>query len=473
MKRKLNLQITWPWLLMGLILLLGLAFASCGSGAATATPTPTKTPRVVGAQASPTPQAAAPAPTTVPTSAPANAPAASATSKPTAVPAATTVAATATPRPRQPTPVAGANAQMGSPDYGIQAFLWWRPEVADRDLNLLKEAGFGWVKQYFAWQDIEGASKGHYDWERADRIVDEAAKRNLKLLVRVGMDPDRPFWAGDPPDNIGHFADFLAQVANRYRGRIQAYQVWNEPNLAREWGKKQPDPAAYARMLRTVYNTIKSVDPNTIIVTAGMAPTTQDDAIAMPDLRFYQGMYDAMGGKSNGYFDMLGVHGAGFAVPPETDPADIMKNPKLYNNDPSKPDLLRVYSFRRVEDVRALMVKNGDEAKRVVLLEFGWTTDDRPDSPYFWHGAGAGIDQARQGCYLVRALIYAKANWQPWIGMMSMIYLPDSNWKKSDEQYYWSIIGPGYPDLFIRTAYVMVKNYLSNGAVEDYCSQYK
>ena len=33
---------------------------------------------------------------------------------------------------------------------------------------------------------------------------------------------------------------------------------------------------------------------------------------------------------------------------------------------------------------------------------------------------------------------------------MSMIYMPDVKWTKNDEQYYWSIIGPGYPDLFLR-----------------------
>ena len=480
-RRSVDLRGFWPWLLIVLVLVAGLAIASCSSGAAVATPTPTKTPRPAGSLATATPPpteiARAETPTNAPTAtnppAAAKAPAATDAPKPTAAPTAGAVAATNTPQPRQTTPAVGSNTKMGSPDYGIQSFLWWRPEVADRDLNLVKDAGFGWVKQYFAWQDIEGAKKGSYDWERADRIVDEANKRGLKLLVRIGMDPDRAFWAGDAPDNTGHFSDFAAQVANRYKGRIQAYQVWNEPNLAREWGKKRPDPAAYPRMLRTTYNSIKSKDPNAIVVTAGMAPTTEDSDRAMPDLKFYQGIYDAMGGKSDGYFDMLGVHGAGYASPPEIDPQVVATTPKLHNNDPSPAALKRVYAFRHIEDVRDLMVKNGDANKQVVILEFGWTTDDRPNSDYYWHGAGAGIDQAKQGCYLVRTLKYAKENWQPWIGLMSMIYLPDVNWTKNDEQYYWSIVGPGYPDLFIRTGYAMVKNYLTKGVMEEYCAKYQ
>jgi hypothetical protein len=475
-RRNSHLQTAWPWLLIVLVIVLGPVVASCGSSAPAATPTPTKTPRPAGEQATLAPSPAQTSGSSAPAAATAAAtqpPAPTATPKATVIPSPTVVLATNTPLPRQPTPVASANAQMSSPDYGIHAFLWWRPEVADRDLNLVKEAGFAWVKQYFAWQDIEGASKGHYDWERADRIVDETSKRGIKLLVRVGMDPDRPFWAGDPPDNSAHFIEFLAQVVSRYRGRIQAYQIWNEPNLAREWGGKRPDPAAYTRMLRSAYATIKPIDPNAIVVTAGMAPTTEDSNRAMPDLKFYQGIYDAMGGKSDSYFDMLGTHGAGYAVPPETDPQIVATSPNLHNNDPSPTDLKRVYAFRHVEDVRSLMVRNGDSNKRIVLLEFGWTFDDRPDSPYYWHGAGAGIDQAKQACYLVRALKYAEENWRPWIGLMSMIYLPDVQWSKKDEQYYWSVIGPGYPDLFLRPAYVMAKNYLTKGTMDDYCMQYQ
>ncbi len=191
-----------------------------------------------------------------------------------------------------------------------------------------------------------------------------------------------------------------------------------------------------------------------------MAPTSEDSDRAMPDMKFYQGMYDAMGGKSGSYFDMLGAHAAGYAAAPETDPAVVAADPKLHNNDPSAPDLLRVYAFRHVEDVRGLMVRNGDGAKRMAILEFGWTTDYRPNSDYYWHGAGAGITEPVQGDYLVRAFKYAAQNWQPWIGVMTVIYMPDVTWTKNDEQYYWSIIGPGYPDTFWRAAYIDLCVYL-------------
>ena len=464
-RSHLIIKTAWPWLLIVVVLMLGATMASCKSAAPAATPTPTKTPRPAAASATATPEATqVPATATV-------APQAEPTVVPTAVPSAAVTASPAPPqgkpsptaRPPAPTPVVKANDPMASPDYGVQAFLWWKPEVADRDLQLVKDAGFSWVKQLVSWQDVEGAGKGQYDWTNLDRIVEQAEQHGLKLAVRVSQDPDRPFWAGNPPENAGDFADFLAAMASRYQGRIQAYQVWNEPNLAREWGGRRPDPAGYARLLKIAYSAIKGVDKNATVITAGMAPTGTDTEIAMPDIKFYDQMYQAMKGDSDGYFDMLGVHAAGYAAPPEVSPDETAANKAQYGGE-------RFFAFRHVEDVRKVMERYGDQDKRVAILEFGWTTDNRPDSPYYWHGAGAGIDEATKGQYMKRAYQYAAEHWQPWIALMSAISIPDVGWTKDTEQYYWSIIGPGYPDLYLRDAYVILCAYLNglNGRLCKY-----
>jgi polysaccharide biosynthesis protein PslG len=452
--QRSSLRRTWPWLLIALVLVLGPVLAACGSAAPAGTPTPTKTPRSAEEAVTQEPAAAAAATDTAApaaTDAPSATPAASDTPAPEPTAADT---ATAEPTPTAKPPVVRGSDSMASPDYGVQAFLWWRPEVADRDLGLIRDGGFTWVKQLFSWQDIEGAGKGKFDWSYTDRIVDQAEKAGLKLIVRLSQDPDRPFWAGAPPQNSGHFADFAAAVAERYKGRIHAYQVWNEPNLAREWGGKRPDPKAYARMLQIAYRAIKAADPGALVITAGMAPTGTDSEIAMPDTTFYEQMYQAMGGKSDSYFDMLGVHAAGFAAAPEVSPDETAANKVPYGGE-------RFFAFRHVEDIRAIMEKYGDADKRVAILEFGWTTDDRPDSPYYWHGAGAGIDEQKKGTYLRDAFQYAEDHWKPWIGLMVAIYMPDVDWTKDTEQYYWSIIGPGYPDLYLRAAYVILCDYLN------------
>jgi len=159
-------------------------------------------------------------------------------------------------------------ATMSSPDFGGQAFLWWRGEIADRDLTLMKEAGFNWVKQTFAWETIEGRGKGQFDWTIADRVVSHVDSHGLKVLARLSTDPDlQNFWAGAPPQNADNFADFAFAVASRYNcgpgsvGCIQAYQVWNEPNLGREWGGNRPNPAEYSEFLRKAYKRDQTWQP--------------------------------------------------------------------------------------------------------------------------------------------------------------------------------------------------------------------
>lgn len=349
---------------------------------------------------------------------------------------------------------------MTSPDYGMQVFLFWQAEIADRDLKLVQDAGFRWVKQEFAWREIEPVQKGDFDWSRTDRIMDQIDSHGLKVIVRLGVQPE---WAGGgfpeigPPDNLQDFADYARAVATRYKGRIDAYQIWNEPNLSREWGNRPPNAAEYTEMLKVTYEAIKSVDPYPIIISAGMAPTTRNDDVARPDTYYIQEMYDA---DAQPYFDALGAHGPGYASPPETDPAEIARTPGLANPGDFKPEnnvpeeLRRVYGFRHVEDVRQIMVNNGDTDKQVVLLEFGWTIDPRPDSPYRWHAVTA----EQQAQYFERAYAYAKQNWRPWIGIMSLIYIADPQWTMNDEQTYWSIVYPTYPELTAAPAYFGLKN---------------
>jgi hypothetical protein len=369
----------------------------------------------------------------------------------------------ATDQPSQPAAVAPvintAPVTMKSPDYGMQVFLFWEEQIADRDLKLVQDAGFNWVKQEFPWREVEPVNKGDFDWSRTDRIMDQIDAHGLKVIIRLGVQPQ---WAGGgypevgPPDNLQDFTDYVTAVATRYKGRIDAYQIWNEPNLAREWGNRPPNAAEYTEMLKAAYQAIKAVDPYPIVISAGMAPTTRNDNVARPDTYYIQEMYDA-GAKP--YFDALGAHGPGYASPPETDPAEIARTPGLANPGDFKPEnnvpeeLRRVYGFRHVEDVRAIMVKNGDADKQVVLLEFGWTIDPRPDSPYAWHA----VTPEQQDQYFQRAYAYAKANWQPWIGIMSLIYVANPQWTLEDEQTYWSIIYPTYPELTAAPAYYGLK----------------
>jgi len=373
-----------------------------------------------------------PTPTLTPTCVPTDPP-------PTQVPTLTpTTTLIPTPTPTMP---------MDSPEYGMHAFLWYHPEVASRDLQIIRDAGFGWVKQNFGWRDIE-PSKGLFDWTNTDWIVDTCAEVGLDLIVRIDHQPQ---WAGGnypingPPDDYNDLGDFVYAVASRYRGRIRAYEVWNEPNLAKEWGGRRPRPIEYAPLLRIAYRRIKEADPDALVMSAGLSPTGTDNQTARPDDVYLDKLYHHMGGSSEGYFDVLGVHAAGFKVPPETDPGEVAARPDLGGS--------RFCCFRHVEDLRAIMVKYGDADKQIAALEFGWTSDPRRDSPYHWFA----VTEEQKADYFVRAYQYAKVHWSPWMGLMSLIYVSKHEWTGNDEQYWWAITNPGWPEFSPRPAYLSVK----------------
>ncbi len=329
--------------------------------------------------------------------------------------------------------------------YGIQASLWWNTYWANVHLDWIRTMVFSHVKQIFPWEDME-PRRGEWDFTRADEIVDEVERRGLKLIVRLS---DAPEWSHPsveghkdedyldaPPDSYADYATYCGTIASRYRGRIAAYQIWNEPNLAREWGNREPNASEYVELLRACSDAIRAADPDAILISAGLSPTGTNDAVAHPDDIYLQAMYDA---HFEQYVDAVGMHAPGF-TPPDYGPDDAERDGKG-----------RWATFRRIEDLRKIMVANGDAAHQVAVLEFGWTLDHIHPA-YSWF---AVPDEETQAHYMVEAYQYAADHWRPWVGLMSAIYISDPAWTPQDEEYWWGITtAEGY----VRKAYMDLAN---------------
>lgn len=328
--------------------------------------------------------------------------------------------------------------------YGIQAFLWWDHGFAGRDLDWVYRMVFSHVKQTFAWEDVEPA-RGVYDFTQSDRILDMIEGRGLHLVARLS---DAPEWAHPsvggvrhvdyvdaPPDDFADFATYCRTLAERYRGRIAAYQVWNEPNLSREWGNRTPDAAGYVGLLAACSEAIRAADPDAIIISAGLSPTGNYDDSAHPDDIYLQAMYDA---DFEHYADVVGMHAPGYA-PPQVSPDEAEANGSQ-----------RFFTFRRVEDLRRIMVRNGDAARQVALLEVGYTTNQVHDN-YRWFA----VSEEEQAQYMVEAYEYAAGHWRPWVGLMSAIFIAKPDWTSEDEEWWFAITTP---DGYTRPAYIALAN---------------
>ena len=328
------------------------------------------------------------------------------------------------------------NVRFTRPELGVNIHMWWDPWAAvARDWRLIQEGGFTWVKQRLSWHDVEGAGPGRFEWTAADRIVNEAAQADVSLVLRVDMPP---VWAmpeaGSPEyDTLPAYPDALQEfcfvLASRYKGRVQGYQVWNEPNLAREWRNRVPNPEAYVTLLRSCYIGVKTADPQALVISAGLAPTGSGLPEAIPDQAYLVGMYEA-GAAS--YFDLLGLNAPGYKAPPEISPLEVTDPDSGYGGHPT-------FCFRHVENMRAVMVEFGDAGKQVAIMEFGWHSNTNPEhKDYSWFA----VTPEQQADYLVRAYQYAQENWSSWVGPMFIWNYPDPKWTPENEEFWWSIVDP-------------------------------
>lgn len=142
------------------------------------------------------------------------------------------------------------------------------------------------------WSSIETA-QDQFAWGKLDTAVETARANGVNdiLMVLAGT----PAWAtSDPssgglagvlpgaaamPANLADWDDWVRQVATRYKGRITAYQPWNEANLATFF---TGTPKDMAQLTKRAHDIIKSIDPNATVV----APST-GTRLGGPFKRFY------------------------------------------------------------------------------------------------------------------------------------------------------------------------------------------
>lgn len=135
------------------------------------------------------------------------------------------------------------------------------------------------------WADVE-TENDVWRFVRLDHYVNEAQARGVKVLYTLGS---TPAWASARPDepcsygrgcaaeprSLDDWRDYVRTVAQRYRGRICCYELWNEPKFVdfpRDRGVTQffsgsvADMVSMARIAREV---LDEVDPEALLLTPG------------------------------------------------------------------------------------------------------------------------------------------------------------------------------------------------------------
>ena len=136
---------------------------------------------------------------------------------------------------------------------------------------------------------------GRYDWARMDYLVNTLyADKNIVYCILgtpewLAEDPNVPVhhpWmlqganslppyqsGGVDPYGVSYnngidvWNEFVAALSSRYKGKIQAYEIWNEPQLLGyldPWTQEMRD--RLSRMIKRAGSTIKTQDPNALVI---------------------------------------------------------------------------------------------------------------------------------------------------------------------------------------------------------------
>jgi hypothetical protein len=246
----------------------------------------------------------------------------------------------------------------------------------NRTASALQDVDAQWVRVIMNWTDAIEPIDGAYNittLSKFDRAVDLARAEGYKILVTVQKSPS---WANggsdesSPPSDSAELGEYMGFLAGRYAGKVQAYQVWAEPNDPAAW-PRGPNPVEYAWMLRTVSPSVRAADPSAKVVFGGLEGN---------DYEYLEQVYAAMP-DIGAYFDVMATHAY----------VDSAQSPEAVW--PGDEGRVAVGAYSGYREVRATLQAHGD-AKPIWLTQFGWSTTTLP---------GEGVSPETQADYLTRA----------------------------------------------------------------------
>lgn len=143
------------------------------------------------------------------------------------------------------------------------------------DLETLARAGVHVLRVSFGWDDLE-PQRDHYDFSPVDRVLPVAEELGIRLIPYVCYTPTWLAAEGaqasdvyrSPPTDVHEFEEIMQLLAARYRGRLQTWELWNEPDNKEYW---LGTPAEYASLVAAGARGVRQGDPSARVVLGGIA----------------------------------------------------------------------------------------------------------------------------------------------------------------------------------------------------------
>jgi len=161
-------------------------------------------------------------------------------------------------------PPHSAEALLPDSPFGINMALGPNTTDLEARLTAMQEAGIKWGRQDFSWSRIE-RTQGEYDFEPYDRLVEQCRKHGIVLFGNLAYGPK--FHDPRTSEGVQAYCDFARAAAKHFAGKVDYWQIWNEPN----GGFWKGSPEQYARLLAASGKAIHEANPRAKVLGLNMA----------------------------------------------------------------------------------------------------------------------------------------------------------------------------------------------------------
>ena len=283
-----------------------------------------------------------------------------------------------------PAPASSPAAPAGVPPtfFGVSvpvSTTSWPPEVP---FGTMWKTASGGPPGGTYWAQLE-PSNGTFDWAPLDNVIAAAREGGVGSVgytlyetpAWASSDPAQSCFATDnfgiygcaaPPKHIGDWDRFVEAVATRYKGEIQYYEVWNEPNVSTEYSGNLTEMVSLAGH---AYSIIRSTDPGAKVLAPGVAVAgIRPYSAGCPPSQCWLAEYLQAGGGA--YADGIDFHGKTCLSDNAVCVDEGIACPAAEIESCAGSSLVS-----QVDDVRSLMAANGLSGKLLVDSEGGYSEE--------------------------------------------------------------------------------------------------
>ncbi|MEK7978423.1 cellulase family glycosylhydrolase [Klebsiella michiganensis] len=172
-------------------------------------------------------------------------------------------------------------------EIGIGTHISYYPENSNYYIELVKKYGFTSIRDELPWTNVDNGDGTYaipkYRKKNDDLFNNSQNIGGISSMLVLDYGHLKYTGGGYPQDekDINQFVQYASWIANRYKGKVKYYEIWNEwllgTGIKPRLQKYRPSDDIYFKLVKETSQAIRKIDPNAIIVTGSFNPNNEKD----------------------------------------------------------------------------------------------------------------------------------------------------------------------------------------------------